>query len=480
MKFKLKNFIKNIRGSEVVEKMMMVIASVTLVAVGIGFMNKFINSAIENQIGDNSHQIEMPNGNGGSAGGQGGTVTPPIISPDESIEQKLLGNWHFNKTPNFDSFPTEGYSFKGYSENYSRLKGFAGFYLKKIMFFPETNEFEITFLEKHLNGSEKTNVIKDGVYKYAGWERAFNKFGLINIVDVSEISDKKAFYNWLVQNAEKQTLKTLNMQRLENLTYNKIVASDVGNVYLNNHYYSTQELSNNEWALVEYDANIENKKILKTYNCNDIPRLILIQGDNSIWGIYNNNLYEINIQTKDIVEVCKDATFDINCQVIENKIYSFGRSNEVKITDLETKTSEIKKINVDPNVKAWTPYHTAGYCNGKIYFDCNEYNDLIAYDIEHNKGELIIDGDITADVNMYYYSTFVLNNKIYFFRVDGFIKCYDTIEKKVYLNYEPLIKKDVIMNNPKKTLIAGKFGDKIIATIVDDGSYTDFIFEITE
>lgn len=93
--FKLKKLLKNIKGSEVVEKMMMVIASVTLFAVGIGFMNKFINSAIENQIGDNSHQIELPNGNasgniGGNTGGQGGTVTPKPETPGPEGEDNSL------------------------------------------------------------------------------------------------------------------------------------------------------------------------------------------------------------------------------------------------------------------------------------------------------------------------------------------------------------------------------------------------------
>ena len=56
---KLRALTKDERGSEVVEKMLMVIASVTLVAVGITFIYKFVNSAIEKQ-GGGSAQLTDP------------------------------------------------------------------------------------------------------------------------------------------------------------------------------------------------------------------------------------------------------------------------------------------------------------------------------------------------------------------------------------------------------------------------------------
>ena len=56
---KLRALTKDERGSEVVEKILMVIASVTLVAVGIAFIYKFVNSAIEKQ-GGGTGQLTDP------------------------------------------------------------------------------------------------------------------------------------------------------------------------------------------------------------------------------------------------------------------------------------------------------------------------------------------------------------------------------------------------------------------------------------
>lgn len=56
---KLRRLTKDERGSEVVEKMLMVIASVTLVAVGITFIYKFVNEAINKQ-GGGAGQLTDP------------------------------------------------------------------------------------------------------------------------------------------------------------------------------------------------------------------------------------------------------------------------------------------------------------------------------------------------------------------------------------------------------------------------------------
>ena len=56
---KLRKLTRDERGSEVVEKMLMVIASVTLVAVGITFIYKFVNEAINKQ-GGGTGALEDP------------------------------------------------------------------------------------------------------------------------------------------------------------------------------------------------------------------------------------------------------------------------------------------------------------------------------------------------------------------------------------------------------------------------------------
>lgn len=205
--FKLKKLFRNIKGSEVVEKMMMVIASVTLFAVGIGFMNKFINSAIENQIGENPPQIELPNGNasgniGGNTGGQGGTVTPKPEEISILTEEEIKGEWSFAMKLNFEGFDPKGYFLNIDFPEVGTVK------LKMTHSKNDTEGncliYDLTLVDNpSISGTEQVYSDKEGWRFYDDWH--------ISILGVDKETNMASFSKWLVINAlkfEKEEITT--------------------------------------------------------------------------------------------------------------------------------------------------------------------------------------------------------------------------------------------------------------------------------
>lgn len=399
MRFKLKNFIKNIRGSEVVEKMMMVIASVTLVAVGIGFMNKFINSAIENQIGDNSHQIEMPNGNGGSAGGQGGTVTPPIISPDESTETPQYSNININKVSKKIVSTTEQENYPGQMSNYSPgslftinneiyiMGGDIGYEIefddRVYKYNKQTNEFEehwkvpTNYLRADFEGIIYNNKLyalgnlNELLLIISGQQTKGRNicFDIVNkqAQDLAELPDDilmfektilvndkiycfggitaDAFYNQTLN----ATFDNVYVYDIQNDNYTKVCTDfsflrESGNVFGEFYTAFNATLLNDEIYFIEASKPNQNSRIA-TFNTKTFKHKQVLEFDNYKTDSPNTSSYS-NIIVKD------EIIYNIIDMCISEKVDESGSTTQrtiKKAIAFNTKTNEIKEININDN-----------------------------------------------------------------------------------------------------------------------------------